>query len=779
MSAANEPRRSLGEGGGSIGQSIQRVGGVERVTGAQKYTADLHVEHVLQVKVLHVNCARARIKSIDKADAERVEGVRCILTAADFPQPVPKFGPTFADRPVIADGESRFFGETVVAVAAETEDAAEAAAALVRIDYEELPPVLSVDQALDPAAPLVRDPATRKNDPHAQTNVLESFLFGWGDVDNAKADCIIENDYEFPMVTHFAIEPHAYLAAPDPNGVTIWSPTQHPYVLQRVVAAALGWPVSRVRIIAPDPGGGFGGKGWPKFEPMLAYLALKTGRPVRLVLTLEETFQAVRRTSAKVHARTGFTSDGRIVFQDLDANFLIGAYADIGSRVVSKASYAACGPYVTPNARVTARAVLSHTTPSTAFRGFGTPQASWAVESQLNAAAEKLGIDRVDIRLRNIPDKGTAFIPEDTPSDGDWKYGLRKAADTIGWKNPLPPGRGRGVSLGLKSSSTASASFSIVRLHFDGSATVVSGTSDMGQGARTVFSQIAGQELGIPTDRIAMVMGDTALVPFDSSTSASRSTVFMGNAIIKACRHIKDQLRTAASKAYRVDEAQIEVGNGTVRLPDRKDVAFVDVLKAYFGPPRGELIGIGEERNPYTPGHPLGGSPAFWELMCTAVEVEVDVETGMVRIHKVVLVSDIGKALNPTQVEGQDEGSAVMGVGHTLMEHLILDDHGRIRNLGALDYRIPTIQDIPLHLDSILVENEDGPGPYGAKGAGEGGILAIAAAIGSAVNQAAGVNMRQLPLTPERIWQAVQDAEARRRGGAEHAESAEGAETRR
>ncbi len=641
-------------------------------------------------------------------------------------------------------------------VAAETEDAAEAAAALIRVQYEELPAVLSVKAALAPGAPLVRDPATRKNDPHANTNVLEAFHFGWGDVDQARADCVIDREYEFPMVTHFAIEPHAYLAAPDPAGVTVWSPIQHPFILQRVVAAALGWPISKVRIIAPDPGGGFGGKGWPKFEPLLAYVALKTGRPVRLVLTLEETFQAVRRTAATVHARTGFDTSGRIVFQDLDANFLIGAYADIGSRVVSKASYAGCGPYVTPNARVLARAVLSHTTPSTAFRGFGTPQASWAVESQLNEAADVLGLDRVEIRRRNLPVKGQAFIPNDTPSDGDWRTVLSKAADAVGWTNPLPAHHGRGISLGIKSSSTASASFAIARLHFDGSATVFSATSDMGQGARTVLSQIAAQEFGIATGSVAMVMGDTAIVPFDTSTSASRSTVFMGNAVLKACRHIKSQLRRIAADTFGVSEDAVEVGDGVVRLPD-SEVSFVELLKAHFGPPRGELIGVGEERNPFMPGHPLGGSPAFWELMCASAEVEVDVETGMVRILRIALVSDIGKALNPMQVEGQDEGAAVMGVGHTLMEHLLLDEHGHIRNLGALDYRIPTVQDTPLHIESILVENGDGPGPYGAKGAGEGGILAIAAALGSAINQAAGVSIRDLPLTPERIWRAIRD----------------------
>ena len=353
-----------------VGRSVARVGGVDRVTGAQQYVADIHVDNVLHVKLVHLNCARARIAGIDTADAARVEGVRCIMTAADLPQPVPRYGPVHEDRPVLAVGETKFFGEPVAAVAAETEDAAEAAAALIGVDHEELPAVLSVDAALDPAAPLVQDPSLRANDPLAQTNILHEWQFGWGDPGDARADCIVENDYSFPMVTHFAIEPHGFLAAPDPEGVTIWSPIQHPYILQRVVASTLGWPVSRVRVIAPDPGGGFGGKGWPKFEPLMAFLALRTGRAVRLVLTLEETFQQVRRTSARAHVRTGFDLSGRIVFQDIHADFLVGAYADIGGRVVSKAGYAACGPYRTPHARITARAVLSHTTPSTAFRGF-------------------------------------------------------------------------------------------------------------------------------------------------------------------------------------------------------------------------------------------------------------------------------------------------------------------------------------------------------------------------------------------------------------------------
>ena len=333
-----------------------------------------------------------------------------------------------------------------------------------------------------------------------------------------------------------------------------------------------------------------------------------------------------------------------------------------------------------------------------------------------------------------------------------------KAGDAIGWTDPLAAGRGRGVSLGLKSSSTASSSYAIARVHYDGSASILSGTSDMGQGARTVLKQIAAEELGIDPDRIAIVMGDTSVVPFDSSTSASRSTVFMGNAVAKACRDVKAKLKQMAVQTFAVSDSDVRVGNGSVVISGR-ELSYEEFLHAHFGPPRGEVIGIGHEGNAFDPAHPLGGRPAFWEMMCAAAEVEVDPEVGMVQIVKLILVSDIGKALNPQQVEAQDEGAAVMGLGHSFMEQLLLDDRGRIRNLGALDYRIPTIQDTAESLHSILIENEDGPGPFGAKGAGEGGILAIAAAVGAAVNEAAGIQLRDLPMTPERVWRAVRDRE--------------------
>ena len=545
----------------SVGEPAARVGGRARVTGEQQYVADLPHDDALHVKLVALDVARARIGRIDATAALEVPGVRLVTTPADLPDPMPRFGPQRRDRPVLATGETKYHGEPVAAVAAETHDAAEEAAALVSVEFEELPALHTIAQALAPDAPLVQDPSLRPGDPCAATNVLHEHRHGWGDVDGAagEADVVVEGTYAFPMVTQFAIEPHAYMAAPDGDGIAVWSAIQHPYWLQRVIADLLGLPLSKVRVFAPDPGGAFGGKQHAKYEPLLAFMARATGRKVRLVLTLEETFQAVRRGASEVHVRTGFRRDGTLVFRDIEANYLIGAYADIADRTVAKGSYTSNGPYRVPNVRILARSVLSHTVPSTAFRGFGNPQQIWAVESNMNEAARELGIDPLDLRLRNLAGPGEAFIPHDTPADGDWAQAVERAADMIGWRMPTPPGRGRGIAVGLKSGPTTGLSYSTVRLLVDGSVVVYAGTSDMGQGARTIFAQIAAQELGAPLDWVTVVMGDTAVVPYDQQTSASRSSVLMGNAVLAACRDIQAKLRAMAAELEGVDASAVVV----------------------------------------------------------------------------------------------------------------------------------------------------------------------------------------------------------------------------
>ena len=728
----------------AVGTSERRAGGRARVTGAQQFIADIGLDQVLHVKLVHLDCGHARIVSIDAHAARAARGIVGVFEAADLPNPMPRFGPAHDDRPILAIGETKYHGQPVAAVVAETKESAEAAVELVRVEHEALPGVYTIESALDPASPLVQERELRPGDPRCDTNVLDEMRFGWGDVDAANADLVVDNVYTFPMVTHFAIEPHAFIAAPEDGGVVVWTPTQNPFQMQRVIARVLGLPVAKVRVRAPDSGGAFGGKQHPKYEPLVALLALRTGRPVRLLLTLEETFQEVRRTSCRIHARTGFNKDGTITFQDIESDFLMGAYADIAERVIAKSNYLACGPYRVPAARIVVRALFSHTTPSTAFRGFGTPQVSWAHESQLDDAARRLGIDRVEIRLSNLARKGEPFVPGDVPADGDWAESVRKAAEAIGWGTPLGNGRGRGLAVAIKASATTGASYAIVRLHWDGSATVMAGTSDMGQGARTVLAQVASQELGIPVDWVRVTMGDTASVPFDLQTSASRSTVFMGQAVARACQDIQAQLAQTAA----------ELGLDST-------VSRAELLHARFGEVRGEVIGVGSIRSEHSPNHPLGGAPSFYEFSCSASEVEVDDGTGEILLTRHVTVADVGKALNPQHVAMQDEGAAVMGLGHTLMEHIILDEGGRIRNLGALDYRIPTTKDLPLEMRSLVVENADGPGPYGSKGAGEGGLMATAPAVASGVTEATGVVIRDLPLTPERVWTEIQKARRR------------------
>ena len=743
----------------TVGESPARVGGVERVTGRQHYVADIHLEDVLHVKLVALDVARARIGRIDTSAAMDVPGVRFVMTAADLPDPMPRFGPQLRDRPVLAIGETKYHGEPVAAVAAETLDAAEEAARLVDVEFEELPAVHSVAAARADDAPLVQDPALRPDDPRRNSNVLREHRYAWGDFEAAQneADVVVEGSYRFPMVTQFAIEPHAFMAAPNGDGITVWSAIQHPNWLQRVIADLVELPLSKVRIIAPDPGGGFGGKQHAKYEPLVAFMAMRLGRPVRLVLTLEETFQAVRRGAAEIRVRDGFRQDGTLVFRDIDADYLIGAYSDIADRTVAKGSYTSGGPYNSTAVRIVARSVLSHTVPSTAFRGFGNPQQIWATESNMDEAARRLDIDPLQLRLRNLARTGDPFIPGDTPADGEWPQALRRAAELIDWGGRVPEGRGRGIAVGLKEGPTTGLSYSTVRLLADGSVVVYAGTSDMGQGARTIFAQIAAGELGAPVEWVTVVMGDTAVVPYDQQTSASRSSVLMGNAVLAACRDVQAKLRAMASRLESVDEDGITVDAGIVTLPDGRQRPIRDVLVRGLGRLGGEVIGVGEMRKEAQPDHPLGGTAAFYEFNATAVEVEVDRETGDVTVCRHVTVSDVGKALHPGQVRGQDEGAAIMGLGHTMMEHYIYDDTGRLRNLGAIDYRIPTSMDLPLEMTSDVIENADGPGPYGAKGMSEGALLCVAPAVAAAVRGATGAVIRDLPLTPERVWRALQE----------------------
>jgi len=737
-----------------IGTSVQREGIEDRVTGNLKFTADMKFENMLHVKLVRIDCAHAKIISIDTADAYQVEGVRYIFTEADIPDPMPRYGPFVQDQPVIACKTVNFYGEPVAAVIAESEDAAAYAASLVQVNYEELPGVYTIGQALAPNAPLVQEPDIREENEYQNSNIYYEWKFGWGNPDTAEADVFIEDTFNFPMTMHFAIEPHVFIGAPENDGVCIWSTVQHPFLVQRELARILDMSISKVHIISPAMGGAFGGKGYPKFEALMAFIALKVKQPARLLLTLEETFYLVRRASSAIRIRAGFNRDGKILSMKVNGDFLIGAYADATPRIVSKASYAGCGIFHPENVSIVGRAVLSHTIPGTAFRGFGAPQYMWAIDSIMDLAAKELGIDRLEIRLKNVTPKGETLIPGDNPVDGEWADGLRKAAEAIGWGTPLKKNHGRGLGIGIKSPAPATVSQAMIRLHYDGSVKVMVGTTEMGQGARTVMGQIAADGLGVPIENVKVINADTDIVPFDSITASSRSTVFVGNAILDACKDIKKKLVSIAQECYSVEPEFVEIQDGTIRIGERR-ISYPELLETYYGYCAGEVIGTGIYKEALLQNHPLKGNASFWEVIFCGAEVEVDKETGQVVVKKLVTVGDVGKALNPLLVESQDEGGAIMGFGHSLMEQLIIDENGKPKNAGALDYRIPTTKDIPDELISMLIENQDGSGPEGSKGTGESGIMPIGAAIGLAVSEATGVVFHDLPLTPEVVWRNI------------------------
>lgn len=750
---------------GNVGTRTKRYGGLERASGAQKYVADLEFPEALQVAIVTIPVGCADILGVDTSVAEAMPGVVGVLTAADLPGPMPRFGVSHKDRPVMADGRVNFYGEPVAAVAALTQEQADAAARAVKVDYRELPGVYTLDAALAPGAHLVQDPSDptkRAGDALRETNVIEEQTIAWGDLaeQEARADLVVEDSYTYPMMTQFPIEPLAVIVEPtDGGGLTVYTPVQHPYLMQRIVAGLVGKTLTQVHVIAPDPGGGFGGKQIPKYEPLMAFLALKLDRTVRLTLNLAETTTAIRRAGAAVHARTGFTSEGDIVFHHVRIDYQIGAYADVAPRVMTKGSYVGGGPYRLPACLIEARAVLTNTPVSTAMRGYGAPQISWVTESQITDGARRLGLDPAGVRLRNLVENGEEFVKGEFAgkADGEWRQSVEKAMELARWDDPLPPNRGRGIAVGIKSSATSGLSQSLVRLLYDGSAIVYAGTSDMGQGARTIWAQTVADELGVPLGKVTVISGDTDLVPFDLQTSASRSTVFMGTAVLRACRDVRRQVREMYAERVGVEPGEIDDEPGALLTADGA-VALDEAARIGLGALRGEFLGQGTCRLEGRKGHPLGGDASFYEFNCSITEVELDAGTGQFVITRHVSVSDVGTELNPIQVVAQEEGGAIMGIGQADMEQLVFDEHGRLLNPSAIDYRVPTYKDVPLELLTGAVENHDGPGPYGSKGMSEGPILCTGAALGAAVTAAAGVKVTDLPLTAERIWRATRAA---------------------
>jgi CO/xanthine dehydrogenase Mo-binding subunit len=483
-----------------------------------------------------------------------------------------------------------------------------------------------------------------------------------------------------------------------------------------------------------------------------------------VALSVEDAFKTIRRHAARCIVKTGVMGNGQFVARECMIYLDTGAYADNGPMVADKAAQRIMGAYRWPNAKVTAHAVYTNTGPAGSFRSIGGPQAAWAGESQVDIIAHSLGIDPLELRLMNMLERGDEIRPGERPLDGDPQHGLRMAAQAVGIPLDSPPepmgGRGtikvgRGVGCNLSGVGASPTSTAIARLHVDGSVTVFAGTTEIGQGSRGVFAQIVSQELQVPVERIALISSDTGIVPYDRSTGSSRSTTLMGLAVQGAAQEVRDQLLDLAVLHFDCPKSELTVSDGQV-WRGGEGATYSVLIQEEFGAPAGELIGRGYV-TPRRDGGRLATPPAFWEVGIAAARIEVDTETGQIRIPHYVSVADVGVAINPQQCEGQDEGASMQGLGHTLFEEMVYED-GQLLNPNMIDYRVPGFEDIPEQLDTVLIENHDGPGPYGAKGLGEGGIVSAAPSIANALYEATGVRIKDLPLTPERVWRALRDA---------------------
>ncbi len=536
-----------------VGQSVRRTDALEKVTGRARYLSDMEVAGMAHARLLRSPYPHARIARVDAERARALPGVYAVLTGADLTWCEPFFGPALRDRPVLAVDVARYEGEPVVAVAAVDEATAVAALDLVEIDYEDLPAVMTIEEALAPGAPLVHtgeplaghfsDLASLRARPG--TNICHQFDHRRGDPESAFAEAhlVVDDVYTFPRVQHYSMEPHGAIAEWDAEGgLTVWSSTQNPFSVRAELAALFELPASRIRVAVPLLGGGFGGKTYAKLEPVAAALSRVARRPVKLQASVDDAFRTVRRCSARVRVRLGFHRDGRLQALSCDADYDVGAYADIAPRVIQKGTYTASGPYRVPNVLLHSNAVYTNTTPGGAFRGFGVPQLAWAVESLMDVAAERLARDPVDLRRQNLLAHGEAFAPGDTPVDGKLEESLDRVAEAIQWQAGAAAGRAKGVAAMMKASVAPSVSEAIVRLHADGSASVLVSTVEMGQGARTVLAQIAAEVLAIPLERVTIVSPDTSITPYDQTTSSSRSTTMVGRAVQDACADVVGQL---------------------------------------------------------------------------------------------------------------------------------------------------------------------------------------------------------------------------------------------
>ena len=746
----------------AIGINVDRVDARDKLAGSAEYTGDLHPPSMLFGAVLRSQYAHAEIESVDTSGAEAMDGVIAVLTGDDLMDLDPYYGHALRDRPIIAMGKVRFVGEPVAVVAAKSQAIAEAALSAIDVSYRVLPIAATLDRALAPGAPLVHEGPVRPGLAHGlgklperEGNICYRYGFSVGDMEAvfSRAAVVVDGEYVFPAVYQYSMETHTTVAHHRGREITIWSSCQHPFLVRQEISELFEVPLDDVRVIVPYLGGGFGSKSYTKMEPLAVAISRKAGLPVRIMNRVDESMVTTRRHNMKCRMRTAASAEGQLLGRVVEMWLDTGAYADNGPRVTATAGDAGPGPYRWEAVDVKAQCVYTNTSPAGSYRAFGATHLQWIGESQVDEVARRLGLDRVEIRRANLLARGGQVRPGAKGLDADLVGDVEKVAAALDWSAPRPSNRGVGLSVGLLAAGAHPVSMATVRLGADGGVTVLVGTTELGQGARTVMGQIAAEVLGLPPSRIVVRGTDTSYTPYDRSTGASRSTTVAGKAVEEAAAQVLEELIETAETTLGVARDELVVSEGRISGGGTA-VTYEELIERRFGLKGGELIGQGHVG-------PRGGSggfadgPVFWEVCVGGAEVEVEPETGVVTVLRISTVADVGRAINPLLVRRQDEGAVLQGIGNALFEEMRFSDEGLLLNDTLLDYRIPSFEDLPASMSCTIVENQDGPGPFGAKGCGEGAFAAMPAAIVNALADA-GVQMTELPLTPERVWKKIQ-----------------------
>ncbi|MBZ9685387.1 xanthine dehydrogenase family protein molybdopterin-binding subunit [Clostridium estertheticum] len=772
-----------------VGKSLPRTDGIEKVTGEAQYVQDIKLPAMLYAKIKTSLYAHAIIKSIDVSLAEKLPGVRAVLTGKEAFQ---KLGIYIVDRPILAVGKVRYFGEAVAAVAAVDIDTAERAIELIKVEYELLPVLQDVEEAIKPDSVLVHEDlgnyATIPNVffPQAGTNKANHFKLRKGDIDKGfeESDFIVENKFDVPQVLHIPMETHSVIAKwGSGDKIKIWSSAQSPYAIRTLFSIALGVPIQNIEVTVPYIGGGFGGKSGIHIEPLVALLSKAAkGRPVKFIATREEEISTMPcRQGLTARIKTGVRADGKIIAEEIEYLWDAGAYADYGVNIGRASGYSAAGPYEIDNVKVDSYTVYTNHIFGTAYRGFGHAEFFWAVERQRELIAKRLGMDSLEFRLKNLLKPGSKTITGEliTENSGDVSKCLSIVAKGIEWKKTKTEEekalefssgkyRGKGIAVLHKAPAmpTNSASSAIIQMNEDGSIRYNVGGIDMGQGTYTALGQIIGERIHIPFEKIHVVVDtNTDTAPYDWQTVASRMTVLAGNAIIEACDDLMEQIFELATVVLHAAHHELEIGDECVYVKQRpENKLYYDKIAVGYSYPNGNSIGgplIGRGKS-IAQGLTIldketgQGLPALdWTFGAHAIEVEVNTHTGDVEILKVVSALDIGKVMNEMLVKGQVTGGIIQGIGTALSETMIYNSEGKLLTKSFVDYKIPTMQDLPGRIELHFVETPQLDGPYGARGCAEHPMISVTSAIGNAISDATGVEIFETPFTANKIYSAL------------------------